>query len=244
MIDRFFEFKEQLDKMMIEAKAVRVYDAPSLGKAEEMIAQAKKLENAISKRRAEVTRPLLDSKKKIDGVAKVLTERIGAIRKTIDGQSIEYLKKLERERLEKEKKAREAMAKAAREAQEREEKERIEAAAKAQAEADEFGYSERDRQAAVADAVSAVIPAAPEIVEVVVDDRTKVTTESGSATVDYKYTGELTDIKKLPDDIIKARWKQIQAAVQPEINHRIKSGTYQIPGVKIKREQVIKRRVR
>ena len=244
LIGKFFEFKEKIDIMADEAKAVEVVDQASMIKASEMTAQVKKIRNAMSKRRAEVTRPLLDAKKSIDGAVARLDQALHAISRGLDAKTIPYMRRMEEERLRKAREAEEATRKALRKAEEAEEAARIEAAAKAKKEAEELGYTDRDKAASVADAVAAVVPVAPQVPAASVDDRTKVQTDSGSSTLDYEYSGELVDIRQLPVEGIKARFTQIKSAVQPWINAQIKFGSRTIPGVKITRKEVIKRRVR
>lgn len=244
LIGRFWDFREKIAGMAAEASAVEVRDEVSMRRASEMIAQAKKLKNAMGKKRAEVTRPLLDMKKAVDGSVAVLATSVDDVIKALDSKTIPYLRKMEEERKRKAAAAAEAMRKASEEAERKEEEERIRAAADAKAEAAEMGYTERDASELVADAVAAVVPVAPEIPAESVEDRTKIKTDSGSTTLDYEYVGELVDIRDLPVNGIKARWDQIKAAVQPWINGQIKFGSRSIPGVRITRREVIKRRVR
>lgn len=244
LIGKFFEFKEKIDAMADEAQAVQVVDLASMTKASEMTAQVKKIRNAMSNRRAEVTRPLLDAKKSVDGAVARLDQALHAISRGLDAKTIPFMRRMEEERLRKAREAEEATRKALREAEAAEEAARVEAAAKAKKEAEELGYTDRDTAAAVEDAVAAVVPVAPQVPAAAVDDRTKVKTDSGSSTLEYEYAGELVDIRLLPDEGIKARWSQIKSAVQPWINAQIKFGVRSIAGVNVTRREVIKRRVR
>lgn len=244
MIDQFWPFKRELDGMMVEAQAVVVVDDNSMAQASEMISQAKKLSNAIGKRRLVVTRPLLEAKKAVDGAVNKLTDACAALIRVLDGKTIPYMRNMEIARQKEAARVAAEMRAAAKAAEEKEEAARVAAAAAAKAEAEALGYGKNEIAETVADAVAAVVPVAPEVPAGVVEDRTKVKTASGSATLEYVYVGELTDIRVLPQAGINARWAQIQTAVQPWINAQIKFGLHEIPGVRVTRQQVVKRRVR
>jgi hypothetical protein len=100
MLGRFFKFKSKIAQMSDQASAHMVVDDGSLARAVEMGSQATMLRNAIEKRRKEVTQPLLDGKRRIDGAVNRLTTEIDGIVRVLDGRCRPYLAEKERKRVE------------------------------------------------------------------------------------------------------------------------------------------------
>lgn len=244
MVGKFWEFNQKINEMIAESEAMDVNDDESLAKASEMIAQAKKLSNAMSKRRLEITRPILEAKKKVDGAVNRLADQCAKAIRILDGKCNPYLSLLEAKRRKKEAEAQKAVRDAARKAAEAEEAARIEAARVAKEEAEALNYTERDTAQAIDDAVQSVVPVAPTLPDEVIEDRTKIVTDSGSTTIDYEYTGEIVDVRKMPAEAFTARKSELIKAMMPWVNGQIKFGVRSIPGVNITRRQVVKRRVR
>jgi hypothetical protein len=80
------------------------------------------------------------------------------------------------------------------------------------------------------------------VVAEVVPEETKVKTESGSAAVAYEYVPYLDDPRKIDDQCVKMRWKQLEAALLPHARAMIKAGIHDIPGFRVQKEMKVKTR--
>jgi hypothetical protein len=97
----FNSAKEQIDALAVACKRVVVKNVESLDYAKELVKKSKQIEKAIEDKRKEVTAPLVEEKRKLDNIAKRLTEDLSAAIKELRSQILAFEAELERQRLEK-----------------------------------------------------------------------------------------------------------------------------------------------
>ncbi len=227
VVGQFFRFQEVLAGLADQVTAIEVTDDDTLAQASEMANQARKIKNQIVKRLKAVTKQYTDAKKEVEGrVKSLLLFKFEELEQKADGKCRPYLLKKEEERIKAEREA---------EARARKEREEADAAAKAKAAAGNINDDPAD---------SATKPTPPAfIIPEIIDEKTEVKTESGTAGIEYEYVVTLDDPRAISDECIKARWKYLESALLPYARARVKMGDRSIPGFTIKKEAKIKRRV-
>ena len=232
LLDLFKQFHGEIDKMANKSMGLTVKDDASLELATTMTTQAKALAQAIEKKRVELKAPYLEVVKVLDGETKALKDRTAQIQTHINQKIQPYLTKKENERREAERKA-------------QEERDRIQKELDAKAEAERQAAAEAARKAALAEGMTkreaamlaqqaaAMVEAAPVVVAQEMPTETKVSTESGTATLKEEWSFEITDIKAMPDAAFEARKAEVIKALSPWVNNQVKAGARNIPGVKV-----------
>jgi hypothetical protein len=229
---QFFKFNGKLASMRSEAENIAVVDDDSLANATAMANQARKIKGKISKRLKEVVSPWVDAKRSVEGrIRDLLIEPFSNLEKTLDGKINPYLLKKEQER----KVAEDAAAAKIREVQ---------------AQADRKVVDLRARTGGGSPAHAPLepppSPAPPVLVPEIVEDQTKVQTDSGSATVDTVPVPYVLDLSKAVSNpaFIKANSKLLTERVLVFSRNMIKTGNRNIPGVEVRDEPKITRRIK
>ena len=214
----FDRFRVEIDKMANQAQGFMVTDQKTSARAAEMAAQCRKLANRIEKQRVEVKAPYLAVTSRVDALCRQIRQHLGQIERNVNEKHTEFLRKLELKRQE---------AEAARQAEII--KQRL--------------AEEKARRDAEAANKPAPLPK-PVYVPPPVPEKTEVKTDSGTTKLEYEQVPVVNDLKALPDACFKAREKQITGAVMPWIRAQIKAGIYEIAGVTITKQPVVKTRVK
>jgi hypothetical protein len=117
---KFNEAKDMISNLANSCKTVVINDAGSLLYAKDLAKNAKKIEKFIEERKMEITRPIMDDKKKIDDLAKNLLSELQLAIKDLRDSILNFereqeairlaeLRRLEEERKKKEDELRAAM---------------------------------------------------------------------------------------------------------------------------------------
>lgn len=133
------ELLARVNEMTAKASGMTVIDVDTLEAAESLFADIDDLAKEIHRQRMEITRPIDGFKKAVIAAEESAVEPLHEARKTLGQAATSYRRKLEAERREAERKAREEAERQAREERERREAERQAAIDAARAEAELFG---------------------------------------------------------------------------------------------------------
>lgn len=236
--------EEQVAQAVATAEALEVRTPDQATLATEALGRIAKQKRDAERERKELTGPLNDHIKLINGkfkdavaplaaADKVIRERLGAYQ-----DEVERLRREEEARLEAERQEREAKARAERERQEREarekreqaEREAREAAAKAKADQDAEAARLADEAKAKADearTAEQAVAALPtfELPKAVVPEAPALRSASGSVATRKRWTHEIVDESRIPRQYMKVDEQAIRQA--------IRDGAREIPGVKI-----------
>lgn len=214
LLATFAHYEPQITGMEEEVKAVKVTNEPTAARAVSMAGQARKLRNEIKKAVDAAFRPVNDYKNAISEVTGKLIKRLKAMTSALEAANRAFLVAEDTKRREAARKAEEEARKA---------REAAEAAARAeaakQAEALRVPVEQIHVEPVFVPAVS--MPPA----------ETKITTAEGSMKIEYEMVPEIADFRKLPDECLTARAKEITAAVMPWIKARGKAGIHNDPGI-------------
>lgn len=96
----FQSFKDKIDAVAEKCKSIVINSQETLAAAKELAKDARTIEKLIEERRVEITKPLLDKKKEIDGVAKKLTANLNNALSDLRSQILRYEQEQERIRQE------------------------------------------------------------------------------------------------------------------------------------------------
>ncbi|HBA86000.1 MAG TPA: hypothetical protein DCZ95_18095 [Verrucomicrobia bacterium] len=214
LLSTFAHYEPQITEMESEVKAVKVTDEPTAARAVSMAGQTRKLRNEIKKAVDAAFRPVNDYKNAISDVTGKLIKRLEAMTSALESANRAFLVAEDTKRRE-----------AARKAEEEARKVRMAAEAAARAEA--------EKQAEALQVPVEQIHVEPVFVPAVVmpPTETKITTAEGSMKIEYEMVPEIVDFRKLPDECLQARVKEITAAVMPWIRKRGAAGIHNDPGI-------------
>jgi hypothetical protein len=252
---RFEDYRKEATRISTDAKELTVQDQESLNIAVMLGGSAKKISKAIDLKRKEIIAEPSEFVKGVNGLCKMITDSLDEAEKVTKAKIGQHQAKVELERRETERKAREAadalqrkldaeVAEANRKAQEEarkrvEEEQRIKRE-KEEAEARERGAKEAELKAIAKKAEEERLAAlklaeeetaknaviAPTVVAPVVQETPKITrTEGGSASQRKAWTFEVIDAGAIPREFLMVDEAQIRDAV--------KMGVREIPGVRI-----------
>ena len=263
MKGRFFEFKESLDGVLSAAGSIVVTNDVALASAVELQSQVKRLMSDIENRRKDVTAPLVEDKRQVDGFANGLKVKCGDIILLLKAVVDPYLMGKERERKKKEDDQAAFL-----EAQRK--KSIVDAAAEAQAAQDAAAETQAARDAA-AEIVARANPFVtkgkphgggrvgpgpigkmapvthqPALIPEIVPDQTKIQTASGSVTVGTDTVPEIVNLAAAVSDpgFIRARSKWLEPQVLTYARQCLKMGKKNLAGVVFKDIQSAKSRIR
>lgn len=252
---KFDDYKREAARIASEAKALAVQDQGSLNIAVMLGGNAKKIAKAIEAKRKAIILEPNEFVKGVNGICKMITESLEEAELITKQKIKQHNAKVELERLEAERKAKEATEalqrklqaeaeeanrKAAEEARKRVEEEQRIKREKEEAEARERGAKKAEMEALAkkqeAERLDAIRKAeedaaknavvAPTVVAPVVQEATRVTrTESGSAFSKQPWVFEVTDPAAVPREFLSVDEKKIRDAVR--------MGVREIVGVRI-----------
>lgn len=233
LVALFDKFGAEIVKMEGIAASFVVSDDKSNAEAVGMTTQAKGLASTIEKERKKVKEPYLKVIKELDGFANGLGKRLFGVQGTLNNKIQPYLEELAKKRAEEERKAQEIAQKEQErlEAERRKEQERLAEIARQKAIEEGKAKEEADRLAKEAEAMVEEVPLVVAPTPITPE---KIETEAGSAKLKTTPHGFIVDFKALPDECIKARWKEIEKAVMPWVRAQIAAGLKNIPGVEVR----------
>lgn len=230
---RFADYKMEAARIAAEAKALTVQDQESLNIAVMLGGNAKKIAKAIDAQRKEIILDPSEFVKGVNALCKMITDSLDDTERTAKAKIGQYQARVEMERRERERKAREeaealqrklqaeaeeANRKAAEEARKRAEEE---ARARNASEAEIEAAKKRAEEEAAKNAVVAPTVAAP-----VVQEAPKITrTEAGSASQRKVWSFEVENPEAVPREYLMVDEKKVRDAVR--------MGVRDIAGVKI-----------
>jgi len=235
----FAAYEVQIQEMEAQADQLNVIDEQTSALAVELGGQAKKLANSIEKKLNEKLKPAKSLIDEVNAIVKPLITRLQAAAKRYQTKITVFM-------IEEDRKRREAQAKA--EAEARRLREEAEAKAKA----------EREAQAKALDVPVEQVPVVIPVVASVayIPPVTKITTQSGSATVVERWDWEIGDWAALPVELFASLptkptgpdGKAISAWPHTIIRSMVKAAenmgqTPNIPGVVFNKVQDLKSRV-
>lgn len=230
---KFSDYRTEAARIAADAKALTVQDQESLNIAVMLGGNAKKIAKAIDAQRKAIILEPSEFVKGVNGLCKMITDSLDETERTTKAKIGQYQARVEMERRERERKAREeaealqrklqAEAEAANRKAMEEAKKRAEEEARARkaSEAEIEAAKKRAEEEAAKNAVVAPTVAAP-----VVQEAPKVTrTEAGSASQRKVWTFEIEDPGAVPREYLTVDEKKIRDAVR--------MGVREIAGVRI-----------
>jgi len=234
---QFSEYLAQVQQMKRDAAEVVIIGDDTLKFAVALGGQAKKIVKVLDAKKKEVTAEAGDFVKSVNGFVKMFTDDLGAIELSLKKKIGDYQYKVELERREQERKAKEAaealQEKLREEAEEANRKAREEAMRKAEEEAKARAASQTEIDAAKAKAEEAarkIEIEAPTVMAPVIPVQQKaVHTETGTSSYQVKtWKAEVMDAEIVPREFCSPDMKKI--------NDAVKMGRRIIDGVRIYEE--------
>jgi uncharacterized membrane protein YqiK len=234
---KFSEYLIRVEKMKRDAENVEVENDESLKYAVALGGEAKKIVKGLDAKRKDVTAEASDFVKSVNGFVKMFTDSLDTVEKTLKKKIGDYQYKVELERREQERKAREAtealQRKLREEAEEANRKAREEAAriAEEAARARAASQAEIDaaRKKAEEEAKRNEIEA-PTVMAPVIPEVQKVThTETGTSSYQVKsWKAEIINEAEVPREYCSPDMRKI--------NDAVKMGAREVKGVRIYEE--------